>query len=70
MVPEMRCEVVKCRRCRMVTEERSCCIPYVTCRLESQECIRQVPTTVCTLEPYCVTYKVCRRVPICVPLCN
>jgi hypothetical protein len=29
-----------------------------------------VPHTYCTLEPYCVTYKVCRRIPVCVPVCE
>jgi hypothetical protein len=36
----------------------------------SEERVCQVPRTTCTLEPYCVTYKVCRRVPVCVPVCE
>jgi hypothetical protein len=70
MVPEERCEVVKCRRCHYVTEERCCKVPYTVCRLVTHECVRHVPCTTCTLEPYCVTYKVCRCVPVCVPVCE
>jgi hypothetical protein len=53
-----------------VPEERVCHVPYTTCRVEQQECVRQVPTTVCTMVPYCVKYKVCRKVPYCVPVCE
>src|SRR5438034_9942146 len=70
MVPEERCEVIKCRRCKYVPEEHVCCVPYMTCRMVSQECVRQVPCTTCTLEPYCVTCKVCRRIPVCEPVCE
>jgi hypothetical protein len=34
-----------------------------------EECVRMVPHTTCTLEPYCVTYKVCKRIPVCVAEC-
>jgi hypothetical protein len=53
-----------------VTEERVCRVPYTTCRLETEQCMRMVPQTLCHLEPYCETYRVCRRVPICVPVCE
>jgi hypothetical protein len=36
----------------------------------AQEVVRQVPVTTCRMEPYCVTVKVCRRVPIQVPVCE
>jgi hypothetical protein len=29
-----------------------------------------VPTCFCTMEPYCVTYQVHRKVPVCVPECG
>jgi hypothetical protein len=29
-----------------------------------------VPVQVCTQEPYCVTKKVCRKVPVCEPVCE
>jgi len=29
-----------------------------------------VPVTTCRLEPYCVTFKVCRQIPVCVPVCQ
>jgi hypothetical protein len=44
-------------------------VPYTTCRMVSQECVRLVPTTTCTVVPYCVKYQVCRQVPVCVPEC-
>jgi hypothetical protein len=44
-------------------------VPVVTCRLVPKEVVRCVPVTTCRLEPYCVTYKVVRRIPICVPEC-
>ncbi|MGE3807795.1 MAG: hypothetical protein AB7K24_24290, partial [Gemmataceae bacterium] len=57
-------------RCRIETEERVKMIPYTTCRIEREECTRMVPHTTCRMEPYCVKYKVCRRVPVCVPTCD
>jgi hypothetical protein len=69
MVPEERCEVVRCCRCRLVPEERVCKVPYTTCRMVSEECVRQVPVTTCHMEPYCVTYKVCRRIPVTIAVC-
>jgi hypothetical protein len=70
MVPEEHSEVIKCRRCRYVTEEHCQKVPYVTCRLETQEYVKQVPCTTCSLEAYCVTVKVCRKVPVCEPICE
>jgi hypothetical protein len=29
-----------------------------------------VPLTTCRWEPYCVTYKVCRQIPIYLPVCE
>jgi hypothetical protein len=70
MVPEERCQVLKCWRCKYVPEERCCQVPYTTCRMVAEECVRMVPHTTCSLQPYCVTYKICRRIPICVPVCD
>jgi hypothetical protein len=36
----------------------------------SEERVCRVPCTTCTMEPYCVTYKVYRQVPVCVPVCE
>ena len=68
MVTEERCEVIRRPRVRMVTEERVCYVPFTTCRMERQQRVQMIPCTVCTLEPYCETCKVCRRVPVCVPV--
>jgi hypothetical protein len=38
----------------MVPREHVKCVPHTTCRMES----------------YCETTKVCRRVPICTPICS
>jgi hypothetical protein len=68
----MECEkrscVQKCKKCTIVTEEKVCKIPYTTCRLVPKEICKMVPVTTCKMEPYCETYKVCRRVPVCVPV--
>jgi hypothetical protein len=69
MVPEEKCQVIKCHRCKMVPEEHCCQIPYVTCRMVPEERCCQVPVTTCSWEPYCVTRKVYRCVPVCVPVC-
>jgi hypothetical protein len=69
-VPEERCRVLKCQRCNTVTEERCVQVPYTTCRWVQEERVKQVPSTTCTMEPYCVTCKVCRKVPVCVPVCE
>jgi hypothetical protein len=42
----------------------------VTCRTVTKEVVTQVPVTTCRMESYTVTYKVCRRVPYCVPECT
>ena len=70
MVPEERCQTIRCRRCRYVTEERTCQVQYTTCRMERQEHCCQVPTTTCTMEQYCVPVKVYRCVPVCEPICE
>lgn len=41
-----------------------------TCRYERQEVVKQVPCTVCKKVPYCETYTVCKRVRVCVPVCD
>jgi hypothetical protein len=69
LIPEEKCEVIKCRRCRLVTEQRTCQVPYLTCRLIPEEKVCQVPHVTCTMEPYCTTRKVYRQVPVCVPVC-
>jgi hypothetical protein len=38
----------------MVTEEHVKCVPHTTCHMEE----------------YCETYKVRRRIPVCVPVCE
>src|SRR5262249_42059938 len=67
MIPEVKCEMVRCYRCRYVTEEHVQRVPYTTCRMVAEECVRMVPYCYCTMEPHCVTYKVCRRTRVCVP---
>jgi hypothetical protein len=69
MIPEERTMVVKCRTCKMVPEERVVKVPYTICRMVTEERCKMVPVTTCTMEPHCVTYKICRRVPVCVPVC-
>jgi hypothetical protein len=69
MVCEERTCVQKCQKCTMVTEDKVCKIPYTVCKTVAKEVVRQVPVTTCRMEPYCETYKVCRRVPICAPSC-
>ena len=32
--------------------------------------VRMVPSTTCRMEAYCETYRVCRQVPVCVPVCD
>jgi hypothetical protein len=70
MIPEERCEVIHCRRCKMVPEEHTCMVPYVTCKVLTEERVCQVPQTFCTMQPYTVTYKTCRLVPVCEPVCE
>jgi len=69
MVPEERCEVIKCQRCKLVPEEHCREVPYVTCRMVPEERCCQVPSTTCTWEPYCVMQRFYRCVPVCVPEC-
>jgi hypothetical protein len=68
MVAEEKVEVVKCRRCRMVTEEQVKMVPVTTCRMVREECVKMVPTTVCERVPVCTVERVCRRVPVKVPV--
>ena len=42
-MPEERCEVVKCRRCKMVQEDRCCEVPYTTCRQVAEEQVHDGP---------------------------
>ena len=57
-------------RCRYVSEERCCRVPYTTCRMVQQECTCMKQETVVTKEPYCVTKKVRKTVAVCVPVCE
>jgi hypothetical protein len=68
MIKEDRCQVIKCQRCRMVPEVKTCMVPYVTCRKVPVECVKMVPVTTCHMEPYIVMQKICRRIPMCVPV--
>ena len=68
MVPEEHCHMVTCRRCYYVTEVRCQLIPYTTCKMVPEEHVTSVPVTTCHMEPYCVTRKVCRKVPVYVPV--
>src|SRR5262249_12205786 len=63
-------EVIKATRCKWVNETRTCKVPYVTCKMVPEQRVCCVPHTTCTMEPYCVTTKVCRQVPVCVPVCE
>jgi hypothetical protein len=58
----------------MITEQRCCKVPVTTCSLVKEESLFQVPETYCTMEPFTVTYKVCRKIPcvemIGIPSCN
>ena len=67
LVAEERSEVIPQRRCHWVTEQQVRKVPYVTCKYVAKECVQQVPETHCSFEPYKVTVKVCRQVPVCVP---
>src|SRR5262249_61527696 len=63
-------KVVKCQKCKLVTTVKTCQVPYVSCKMVPHEVVRCVPLTTCRWEPYCVTYKVCRRIPIYLPVCE
>jgi hypothetical protein len=54
VVPEEKTEVVKCRRCKMVQEQ----------------VVKQVPVTVCEYKQVQVMEKCCKRVKVCVPVCE
>ena len=68
MVSQEHIKVVRRQRVRYVTEERVQQIPFTTCRMVPEEQVRMVPRTVCTMEPYSVTQRVCRYVPVQVPV--
>jgi hypothetical protein len=69
-IPEEKTQVIKCRRCKVLTEVKCCKIPYTVCKMVPQECVKQVPCKICKMEAYCETYKVCCKVPVCVPVCE
>jgi hypothetical protein len=54
----------------MEVEEKVCRVPYTTCRMVAKEHVKCVPHVTCKMEPYCETQKICRRIPICVPVCG
>jgi hypothetical protein len=70
MVPEERTRIIECKKCRMETTECVKQVPYTTCRMVTREHVKCVPHTTCKLESYCEVQKICRRVPVCVPICN
>jgi hypothetical protein len=43
-------------------------VPVVVCRHVPTEVVLQIPRTVTSMEPCTVIYKVCRQVPIYVPV--
>ena len=69
IVSEQKCRVVPCTRCKLVKQQKTCLVPYVTCKMVAEEKVHLVPQRICEMEPYCVTYKCCRQVPVCVPVC-
>jgi hypothetical protein len=70
MVCEEKECVTQCKKCRIVREERVCQVPYTVCKLVACEKTKLVPHPSFHLEAYCVTTKVCRRVPVCEPSCE
>lgn len=67
-VPKEEVRTVKV--CKMVQEEVVEKVNVQTCRWEKQEVVKQVPVTVCEKVPYEVTVNVCRKVKVCVPVCE
>lgn len=63
-------EVRKVKVCKMVQKEVVEKKNVTTCRYERQEVVKQVPCTVCKKVPYCETYTVCKKVRVCVPVCD
>jgi len=63
-------EVRTVRCCKMVPREVVEKKMVTTCRYERQEVRKMVPCTVCKRVPYCVTENVCRKVRVCVPVCE
>ena len=53
-VPEQHVQYVPYTTCKMVCKEHVCCVPHTTCRMEQ----------------YCEKRRVCRQIPICVPVCE
>ncbi|MCS7166165.1 MAG: hypothetical protein RMI91_12760 [Gemmatales bacterium] len=67
-VPKEEIRTVKV--CRMVQEEVIKKVPVTTCRMVREEVTKQVPITVCERVPVEKTVKVCKRVKVCVPVCE
>jgi hypothetical protein len=63
-------EVRTVKTCQMVAREVVERKMVTTCRMERQEVRKMVPVTVCERVPYCVTENVCKRVRVCVPVCD
>jgi hypothetical protein len=63
-------EVRTVKVCKMVPREVVEKKNVTTCRYERQEVVKQVPCTVCKKVPYCETYTVCKKVRVCVPVCD
>jgi hypothetical protein len=63
-------EVRTVKVCKMVPREVVEKKNVTTCRMERQEVVKQVPCTVCKKVPYCETYTVCKKVRVCVPVCD
>jgi len=63
-------EVRKVKVCKMVSREVVEKKTVTTCRYERQEVVKQVACTVCKKVPYCETYNVCKKVRVCVPVCD
>lgn len=63
-------EVRTVKVCKMVPREVVEKKLVTTCRYVREEVRKQVPTTVCKRVPYCVTENVCRKVRVCVPVCD
>jgi len=70
MIPEERVHVENVTTCKTVVEYHTRCVPYVTCKMITQEVCQQVPQVVCDYEPYTVTVKRCRVIPVVIPNCE
>lgn len=63
-------EVRKVKVAKQVAKEVVEKKQVTTVRYEKQEVVKQVPVTVCKKVPVCETYTVCKRVRVCVPVCE